>query len=291
MVDLRTLPAPQVIEPLDFEAILARKKASFQSLWQAIRQANPQIDLPDYDVLILETDPVTILLEQSAYDELLLRSRINEAAKANLIAFSIKDDLVHLAADHGLEKLPGETDEKLRERIVLADQGQSCAGPAEWYKLKARSVSADVRDVAVYRPGSGPALELAILSFSNGGVAPDALIAQVAAVVTADDVRGDNDIVTVVRAVEETVPVTADMWLLPDTPLSVLDGLPAVVAKAWDQEGGIGFDLLRDWIKARLMVGGIYKAVVTSPAVDKIAGDSRAYALGPVILNFKGRMR
>ena len=291
MIDLRTLPAPQVIEPLDFEAILARKKASFQALWQVVRQENPQLDLPDYDVSMLESDPAMILLEQSAYDEMLLRDRINEAAKANLLAFSIKADLVHLAADHGLEKLTGETDDQLRGRIVLADQGQSCAGPAEWYKLKARSVSVDVRDVAIYRPGPGPVLELAILSFSNGGVAPDALIAQVSAVVTADDVRGDNDIVTVVRAVEETVPVTADMWLLPDTPLSVLDGLPAVVAAAWVREGGIGFDLLRDWIKARLMVSGIYTAVVTSPAVDKIAGDTRAYALGPVILNFKGRMR
>lgn len=291
MVDLSALPTPQVIEVLDVEAIIARKKADFQALWAAVKSSNPDLDLPDYDVSMLETDPAMIQLEQSAYDELLIRDRINEAVRSNLLPFSAGSDLDALAADHGITRLDGETDKQLQERIVLADQGQSCAGPEEWYKLQARSVSADVADVAIYRTGTGPEIVVAVLSVSNGGVASDALLGSVLNKLTEKGVKGFNDVISVERAVKEVVDVAADIWLLPDAPQAVFDGLEALLIDDWEAESGIGFDLLKDWIKARLMPSGVYKAVVTSPASDKIADDNTAFAIGTVTLSYKGRMR
>jgi len=176
MVDLSTLPSPAVIEELSFEAIVDRQKAKFQELWEAVRIGNPDLDLPAYDVAMLETDPVVVLIEVESYRELLLRARANDVARSNLLSFSIGADLEHLAADHGVTKLTGETDLALRQRIVLADQGNSAAGSEEWYEFHARSASVEVADVAVYRKGSGPEIELAVLSTAADGVASEDLL-------------------------------------------------------------------------------------------------------------------
>ncbi len=214
-INLATLPRPQVIEELDFEAIVTRQKEKFQELWAAVKASNPELDLPDYNVAMLETDPVTILIEAESYQELMLRARVNDAARANLLAFSAGSDLDHLAADHGVTRLVGERDAGLRERIILKDQGNSAAGPEEWYASHARSVSTDVKDAAVYRPGAGPEVAVAVLSVSNGGVPSPALLNEVLAKVSAPAVRSVNDIVTVVAATSTIVNVTADVWLLP----------------------------------------------------------------------------
>lgn len=287
-VDLTTLPAPDVVEVLDFDAMLQRRIDLFQAQWAAVRAAYPDAGLPDYDVSLLETDPAKIIFRVEAYAEYVLRARGNDIAKANLLAFAFGADLDHIAADHGVTRLDGELDDRLKARIILADQGKSCAGPEEWYKFHAMSVSTDVADVAVYRPGTGPEIAVAILSVSNGGVASDALLADVLAKLTEGGIRGFNDVISVVRAVKEVVNVAADIWLLPDTPIAVFDGLSTMLQNAWAAEGGIGFDMLRNWLQARLMPAGVYKADVTLPAVDKVASDASAFALGTMTLTFKG---
>jgi phage-related baseplate assembly protein len=42
--------------------------------------------------LELETEPLTIELQENAYTEMILRQRINEAAKSNLLAYAEKED-------------------------------------------------------------------------------------------------------------------------------------------------------------------------------------------------------
>ena len=92
---------PNVIEELDYETILARRKAAFVALWPEEKR--------DYwrNTLDLESEPVTKVLEESAYLELLLRTRINHAARANLLAFATDRDLDRLADFYGLSRNPG----------------------------------------------------------------------------------------------------------------------------------------------------------------------------------------
>lgn len=290
-INLSTLPLPQAIEELDYEAIVARQKQTFQNLWEAVRLANPDAGLPEYDVQMLETDPAMIIIQENSYRELLERARINSAVRSNLLAYSVGGDLVNLAADHGVAKLPGEQDEALRERIVLADQGRSTAGPEEWYKLHVREVDADIRDVAVYRPGTGPELEIAILTTSGGGTPGAPLLAAVLAAVSAGDVRSMNDVVSVISAVKSTVNVSAGVWLLPDTPMAVFDGLEAGLRASAASEGGIGFDLNTSWITARLMPAGVAKVDLTSPATDVVKDKFSAAVLGTITLTYMGRRR
>lgn len=83
--DLASLPTPAVIEPLSFEDDLLGTADRIQSRY------------PDYSAL-LASDPAIKLLEVAAYREVLLRNRINAAAKASLLAFATGSDLDHLAA-------------------------------------------------------------------------------------------------------------------------------------------------------------------------------------------------
>lgn len=43
-------------------------------------------------------------LEENAYREVILRQRINEAAKAGMVAYAIKNDLEQLAANNNVER-------------------------------------------------------------------------------------------------------------------------------------------------------------------------------------------
>jgi phage-related baseplate assembly protein len=55
--------------------------------------------------LALESEPVTKLLQESTYREILLRQRINEAAQAVMVAYAIGGDLDQLAANYNVKRL------------------------------------------------------------------------------------------------------------------------------------------------------------------------------------------
>jgi phage-related baseplate assembly protein len=291
MVVLANIPAPEIVETLDYEAIVTRKKTTFGDLWEAVRTANPSLNLPTYDVSMLESDPAVIIIEADAYDELLLRARVNDALRSNLLAYSVGADLDNLAADHGVTRLTGESDAALRERIILADQGRSTAGPEEWYEFHARSADVRVRDAKVYRPGPGPEINVAILSTVGDGTPTSDLLAAVLAAVSNSSVRSLNDIIAVESAVKTTVNVTADVWLLPETPMSVFDGLEAGLRATLVNEGGIGFDVNTNWIDAKLTPAGVSRVTRTAPVAHVTMAENAAAVFGTITLTYKGRSR
>lgn len=95
MIDISKLPAPKIIEELGYEVILESYRAKLMDL------------LPDWTAADLESDPANKILEVSAYREMLLRQRINEAVRAVMVAFASGSDLDHLAAFYPEERLPG----------------------------------------------------------------------------------------------------------------------------------------------------------------------------------------
>ncbi|MGS1093114.1 baseplate assembly protein [Aquamicrobium terrae] len=283
MADPLALPSPSIIEGLDYEAILGALMADVRD-----RFAGAGID---YDVGHLETDPVKIVLEAAAYREMLLRARVNDAAKANLVAFSEGTDLDHLAAFYDVARLQGELDEALRERVILAISGRSTAGPRDWYRAAARRASDRVKDAAVYRIGLGPDIRVAVLATDNYGEPDAALLAAVRNVVTSDAVRVISDRIEVIAATSTTVDLAADAWLLPDAPQTVFDGLEDGLRAALAAQGGLGFDVTRSWLVATLHQPGVQKVVLHTPASDAVVGDNAAATLGTVALTYKGRGR
>ncbi|WP_415764895.1 baseplate assembly protein [Pseudomonas sp. ZB1P45] len=202
IVDLSSLPAPTVLEPLDFEEVYQEGLGVFRGYmggnWTAA----------------LESDPVTKVLEVGAYIKVGNRARVNDAGKAVLLAHAIKGDLDHLGANVNLKRLVIQTenllavppvpevkedDDPFRERIQLAYEGLTTAGPRNSYILHARNASGLVADATAESPAPC-CVTVTVLGLEGEGEAPPELLATVAAALNDDDVRPLGDRVTVQSA-------------------------------------------------------------------------------------------
>lgn len=276
-LDFSSIPAPEIIEALDFETILGEMITDLQD-----RD-------PSYSE-ILESDPGIKILEVAAARELILRQRINDALRATLLRYASGGDLDNLAAFYGVTRLTDETDAAFRSRVIERIMGSSTAGGAAWYRYQALSASPDVRDAAVSSPASGQ-VQVAVLSKVGNGTPSSALLSTVTNVVTSDSVRVITDVVSVVSATITTVPVTAQVYLYPETPIDVFNGLQASLSAAFAASSGLGWDVTRSWLIAQLHPAGVQRVVLTAPAADVICGPSAAPALGAITLTMAGRDR
>lgn len=276
-IDFSSIPDPEIIEPLDFETILGEMIADLQA-----RD-------PSYTE-ILESDPGVKILEVAAARELILRQRINDALQATLLRYAVGADLDNLAAFYGVTRLADETDTALRARVIERVMGSSTAGGAAWYRYQALTASPDVRDAAVSSPASGQ-VQISVLSKLGDGTASPTLLTAVSNVVQSDSVRVITDTVTVVGATITTVPVTAQVYLYPDTPIDVFNQLQANLQTAFTAASGLGWDVTRTWLIAQLHPAGVQRVVLTAPAADVICGPSAAPALGTITLTMAGRDR
>jgi phage-related baseplate assembly protein len=107
--------------------------------------ADLRVREPSFDALV-PSDPAFKILEVAAYREMLIRQRVNDAAKAVMLAYAQRGDLDQLGALLAVERLildPGnldagipptmESDEDFRRRIQLSPEGFSVAGPEGAY--------------------------------------------------------------------------------------------------------------------------------------------------------------
>ena len=275
--DLASLPTPAVIETLSFEMIFSELQTEFQSRY------------PDYSAL-LASDPAVKLLEVAAYREVLLRNRINAAAKASLLAFATGSDLDHLAAFYGVTRLTDETDEALRLRTRQRIIGFANAGGAAHYRYWALSASPEVADVEVDSPEPGR-VRISVLAKGEADTVPGAVLDAVRAVVLGDDIRVLTDTVEVVSA--ELIPVTvaARIWLYPDTPMAAFDAIEARFKEALAAQSGLGWDLTPSWVIGELQRPGVHKVELHSPTTDIRANANQAVRLMHLNLEFAGRDR
>ena len=138
-MNLSDLETPQIIEELSLNEILEQMR-------------NKLIEIEPEFTAYLESDPLIKLMEIAAYRELLLRQRINQAAKANLLAFATGSDLDNLAPFYGITRLENETDDELRTRTQAKIVGWSSAGSREAYKFHALNSDSRVKEANVDSP-------------------------------------------------------------------------------------------------------------------------------------------
>ncbi|MBI0956628.1 hypothetical protein HCI37_14415 [Escherichia coli] len=207
----------------DFETLLAERKAEFVALHPKDEQEAV------IRTLELESEPVTKLLQENAYRELLLRQRINEAAQAVMVAYAIGGDLDQLAANYNVKRLtvtPAdndavppvaavmESDEALRLRVPAAFEGLSVAGPTAAYEFHARSADGRVADASATSPAPAEVV-LTVLSREGDGTAEKDLLDVVEKALNSENVRPVADRLTVRSA--EIIPyrVEATIFLYP----------------------------------------------------------------------------
>jgi len=287
-IDLSRLPPPDVVEALSFEAIYERRRADFLALY------------PQFTAFV-ESDPAIKLLETGAYAELVLRQRINDAARSVLVAYAGAADLDNLAAVFGVVRrviTPAnppsvpvaimESDEDLRRRVLLAPDSYSVAGPASAYVFHALSADGDVLDASAVSPRPGE-VTVSILSRTGDGAAPPELQATVSALLAGDEVRPLTDRVTVQSA--ELVPfdVVAQLTLYPgpDSQL-ILDNATAALQQLLDNNRRLGRNIARSAIIAALHAGGVQNVNLIEPVGDVFIEQTQVAAAGTIEVTIAG---
>ncbi|TXH45433.1 MAG: baseplate assembly protein [Desulfurellales bacterium] len=271
-INLSLLPAPNVIEVLSFEDILAQMKAAAIALM-------PELE----PVLALESEPATKVLQVGAAFVLLTRARVNDAAKSVMLAYATGGDLDQLAALYGVQRLvitPAnplanppvvealETDDALRARVQLAPEAFSTAGPIQGYEFHARSASGQVRDVAVSSPSPGM-VQVVVQSATGSGVPSAALLNTVFEALSDETVRPlcDNVVVVGVDVVTYQVIASIEVMSGPD-PSVVLQNAQAALAKYTSDQHRIGRAVRLSGIYAALHQTGVTQVNLTSPLAD-----------------------
>lgn len=291
-IDLSQLAPPDVVETLDYEAVLAAMKADLASYAPELAGA-----------LTLESDPLVKLLEICAYRETLLRARINDASRAVMLATSTGADLEHLAAFFGVSRQTVteadpdadppiaavlETDARLRARTQLALEGYSAAGPVGAYVFHSMSASPLVKDVGISSPLPGQVL-VTLLSASADGTADGALQIAVSNALSADDVRPLTDQVLVQSATitEYTIEASLTTYSGPSADTVLAAALAAAQTYA-DTHHRLGHDITLSGLFAALHQPGVQNVAITSPAADIVMGADAAAYCTDIILTHAG---
>ncbi|WP_455481292.1 baseplate J/gp47 family protein [Bartonella sp. B12(2025)] len=272
----QTFAKPEIISELSFEEIRAESLAHLKEL------------LPEYT--FLESDPALKVIEAFSYRELLLRQRINEAARNNILDFATGTSLDALGDWHGVQRMEDESDDKYRERIRLHVRSGKGSGTEPYYKFVALSADSRVKDAIVYRTGKDPTIHVAIFS-NNEETASQELIKKVSEALHKKNVIMTNDTIVVHAAVAKTVDLEADIWLLQETALTILAQMEANLRAAWRQEQTLGRELSLSWWVSKLMIPGVQKIIALEPTKDIAVSDKEVLSLGKITLNFKGRAR
>ncbi|MFQ2693723.1 baseplate J/gp47 family protein [Aeromonas caviae] len=289
-ITLSQLPQPDVIELLDFETILAERKAYFVSLYPADQQASVEA------TLALESEPITKLLQENAYRELILRQRINDAAVANMLAWAKGSDLDNLVANWKVQRLtiqPGdptatppvpeikEDDEALILRALMAWDGLSVAGPTGAYEYFALSADGKVADAKGSSPAPAEAL-VTILSTEGNGSADAALIAKVTQALSQEDRRPVADRLTVQSAGIINYTITAKLHI--DSQGAevdvILQAAREQLAAFINPRRRIGVEVPRSAIDAALHVQGVRKVDLIGWADIAPSPTQAAYCTG-----------
>lgn len=157
-IDLSKLDAPQAVETLSAEAI-------FQEMLTKLQELDPVFNA------LVPSDPAYQILLVAAYREVGIRQEANDKFKARLLAFAADSDLDHVAASQAvpLARLDGESNEAFRARCALAPEAYSVAGPLGAYTFHSLSSHSNIKGVAVWNPGIGGRVNVAVLSKTGNG--------------------------------------------------------------------------------------------------------------------------
>lgn len=284
-IDLSQLPAPEVIETLDYETLFNERISTLISLYpedeqDAIARA-----------LSLESEPMVKVLQENAYRELILRQRVNEAAQAVMVAYALSSDLDNLAANNNVRRrvitpednsttppTPAvmESDADLRQRVPAAFEGMSVAGPIGAYEYHALSADGRVSDAAAFSPA--PAMvTVAVLARAGDGTAPDDLLQTVSAALNDETVRPVADRVAVVSAEIVNYAVDAVLYVYPGPAKEPILATARAQLKSYiNEQRRLGRDIRRSAIYAALHVQGVQRVELAHPAADVVLDKSQA---------------
>lgn len=285
LIDLSKLEAPKVLEDLNFEQLLAERKAAFIQLYPEAERAYWQ------QRLSLESEPITKLLEENCYLQLLERNRINNAAKATMLAYATGSDLDVIGANFNVQRLvireadyqanppierQLESDSDFRLRCQLAFESLSTAGPRSAYVFHALSAHAEVADVSVVSPQ--PAyVTVTILARTGKGNAGSSLLDSVREKLNDENVRPIADRVTVQSASIVDYQIQAKLHMYRGPEYEPIKAMAQSKLEQYVQDRRrLGRDITLSGIYAALHIEGVQRVELIQPTRDIVLDKHQA---------------
>ncbi|QLB44703.1 baseplate J/gp47 family protein [Mannheimia pernigra] len=285
IVDLSKLPAPKVLEDLDYETLLTERKAKFLSLYTDESERAVMATR-----LALQSEPITKLLEENCYLQLLERQRINNAAQATMLAYATGTDLDVIGANYNvgrkviqtedlttnpptLEVL--EADDDYRVRIQLAFEGLSVAGPRNAYIFHALSAHEKVADVSVSSPSPASVL-VTVMSSDNNGIPTTEILQAVRNKLNDDDIRPIGDRVTVQACTNTTYEIQAKLHVYQGPEIEpIKQAAVKNLEKYTKEKRRLGRDISLSGIYAVLHIEGVQRVELLQPRADIVLNHSQ----------------
>jgi phage-related baseplate assembly protein len=261
----------QVLEKLDVEAILAARMARLKQLWQ-------YYDPPaaaQYDVEKLEFDPIKINQEACSYFELLLRDRVNQAARSVTLAYAIGTDLDAIASRYpgGVPRLDGESDDRYRRRIWLSPNTLSPHGTAEAYEYWALTALPALRDVTAIRyvmHDYYPTILITCLMEPPAAPKPsDEQLVGIRAYIQSLSRMGLTDVISVNPPKIRETQYRLHVWLYPGTAQDqTINKIVANIATLVNDQYWLGHDHTHTAIHAACRITGVHHVDILEPEKD-----------------------
>ena len=303
----------KVLEDISVENIIAARMARFKALWAS----HDPPSAAQYDVGELEFDPVVIIQECSANFELMVRDRLNQDARAVMLAFGVDTDLDAIASRYpgGMPRIDGEDyteqgDVHYRRRIQLAFNATSHHGAAGAYEFWALTADGGLKDASeIGREGTGEVIVTALDDNIVVQRANDPLIPMFRRTLYGGEPRptldriinirlfifdakrkAATDILTVQPARVIDIKYTIRVWFFkgPD-PGTLLDTLQDELEKLIESLRWLGANHMRMDIFAALKQPGVWKAEIVSPAEDVLAGPEWFVRVSEIEIKYEGR--
>lgn len=246
-IDFARLPPPQVIEEIDYEKLLKVYQGQVVGKNSALAAA-----------VALEQSPTNIILEAEAYGEMIVRERINAAARACMLPFATGSDLDVIGARFNVQRMDGELDARLRRRIQLSMETFSTAGSPGSYVFHALSTSLSVKDAtAVAERGTGR-VTVVIMADGSDPVPAGPLVDAVYDRLMSDGIKPLTDDITVLPVTKIPADITANITLYPGPDASlVISDINKALTALRNRVTVISRDLKRSAVLAALTQEGV----------------------------------
>lgn len=266
-IDLSRLPPPDVVEVPDYLALVAARKSDIVARFRA--RAGDELADALEATLAIEGELITKLVESGAYRQTLHYARVNDAARAVMLAFATGTDLDHKGGDFETPRMvmvpaDGDTpavmedDARYRRRLQLSPEAFATAGARGAYIFHALSYSPQIADAWAWTPNAADGRVYVELIGFDGAPVSDEILIGLADHLMSEPVRPLTDVVVVRNAqrVDYALAVTVRLKRGPD-PSVVRDEVEARVRAYAATRYRIGREVYADGITAAAMVPGV----------------------------------
>lgn len=287
LVGVKRLAASKALTTLEFTVVAGHSGV--------VIPVNTRVASVDGQAVFLTTDALEIMIGQTVAEVEAIAQ--NEGEQGNgFIEGSITellDPQPFVAAVTNITTSSGgadeETDDQLRERIMLAPASFSTAGSRGAYIFHAKSASQLIVDVAVTNPIPGTVYIYPMVS--GGGTTPSEILDAVTETCSGEKVRPLSDTVVVLSPTTIYYSIQANLTLYSTATQQTVVSQVQTNLDAYKLEKGnkLGLDIIRNQVIAQCTgVKDVYEVELIEPALDIIVDETQVAICLSVTVNVIG---